>query len=183
MVTFPIELDVSGNEALVAGDFPEARAKIARLVEAGAQVTVITERPAREADLDGKLVSFVHTTDGELARRLFEHARDNGLLLCTVDRPETSTFTSSAIVRAGGLTMTFSSGGASPGTAKRIREDLTALFENEKFAAWLDALRELRMTLPPGSRAKRMSDAVQGFAIEARLRFPDWFESRYPARR
>ena len=38
-------------------------------------------------------------------------------------------------------------------------------------------LRALRASLPRGERAARLAEAVKGFAVEARLVFPAWFEA------
>jgi precorrin-2 dehydrogenase/sirohydrochlorin ferrochelatase len=78
-------------------------------------------------------------------------------------------------VIASGLTIAFSSGGASPGALRRIREDLGALFSDSRLAGFLDALRALRERLPRGERAARLRAAVEGFGVEGRLRFPAWF--------
>jgi precorrin-2 dehydrogenase/sirohydrochlorin ferrochelatase len=98
------------------------------------------------------------------------------LLFCTLDRPEASTFTNVAVVRTPGVTMTFGSSGRSPGLVRRIREDLEALFSDARFGRFVDELAALRASLPRGERAARMADAVRGFAVEARLRYPEWFE-------
>jgi precorrin-2 dehydrogenase / sirohydrochlorin ferrochelatase len=200
----PIELDVAGREALVVGVSAEALSKVDRLIDAGARVTVIAERApgpellsraaggrialiereATDADLDGRVIVFAatpSTAEGEArAGRWHAAARAAGALLCTMDRPEVSTFVNAAIARAAGLTMTFSTGGASPGAARRVREDLEALFADPRWARFLSALGALRARLPRGQRAARMAEAVKGFAIEARLRFPAWFEPAPP---
>lgn len=193
---FPIELDVQGREALVVGAGPETVAKIDRLLAAGAAVTVVArgdvdpgvlERAAQgritlerraftEADREGKALTFVASSEEHTGRKLAARAAHAGELVCTIDRPEACTFVSPAVVDVSGLTMSFSSGGASPGTVKRIREDLTALFADERFARFVQALRELRASIPREERFARMSAAVRGFAVEARLRFPDWFQ-------
>lgn len=191
----PIELDVSERDALVVGGAAEVIAKIDRLIDAGAHVTVVAvsvhaqveerakggrirleRRAFRESDLEGKAVVFVSPGDDSLSRALHDWAARTGRLVCTIDRPQMSTFVNPAVVQAGELTMSFSTGGTSPGTLRRIREDLFALFSDERFARYLAALRRLRETLPRGQRAARMSQAVGGFGIEARLRFPAWFE-------
>jgi precorrin-2 dehydrogenase/sirohydrochlorin ferrochelatase len=200
----PIELDVAGREALVVGAGAEALSKVDRLIDAGARVTVIAERDpgpelearaadgriallareATDADLAGKVIVFVAppTTAGGEARSLRWHAaaRAGGGLFCAIDRPEACTFVNAAIARAPGLTMTFSTGGASPGAARRVREDLGALFADPRWARFIEALAALRASLPRGQRAARMAEAVNGFAIEARLRFPAWFEPPPP---
>ncbi|MEO7328791.1 MAG: NAD(P)-dependent oxidoreductase [Minicystis sp.] len=197
----PLDLDVQGREALFLGGSVELVSKIDRLLDAGAIVTVIAEGPLDEAieeraardaivvhrraftfaDLAGKALVFQapFTTPEEeaLAKRLDAHARAHGLLFCAVDRPEACTFVNSAVVHASGLTMTFNTGGTSPGTARRIREDLERLFGDARFARYLDLLRTLRASLPRGERAARMAEAVKGFAVEARLVFPAWFEA------
>jgi precorrin-2 dehydrogenase / sirohydrochlorin ferrochelatase len=198
MPTFPIEVDLQGRRALVVGTGPEIVPKVDRLLEAGAVVTVITEGPAgpelteraarvtlltraaTDADLEGQAIVFAApftTPEGEArARRWHAGASGAGRLFCAVDRPEVCTFVNSAVARAGGLTMTFSTGGRSPGLARRVREDLEALFGDPRFARFLSELATLREALPRGPRAARMAEAVRGFAVEASLRFPSWFE-------
>jgi precorrin-2 dehydrogenase / sirohydrochlorin ferrochelatase len=200
----PIELDVKGRGALIIGAGPDVLSKIDRLLAAGARVTVIAPPPldaavearARDGaitverrafedrDLEGNAIVFVaptRTPDEEaLARRLYQDAVRDGRLLCAIDRPEVSTFVNAAVARAPGLTMTFSTEGQSPGTARRIREDLEALFADPRWARYLSALGQLRASLPRGERAARMAEAVKGFALEARLRFPEWFERGRP---
>jgi len=198
MPTLPIEVDLQGRPALVIGTGAEVVPKVDRLLDAGAVVTVIAEgdqgpelearasritllsRAAVDADLEGKAIVFVapHTSpEGEArARRWHADAVREGRLFCAIDRPEVCTFVNVAVVRVPGLTMTFGTGGASPGTARRVREDLEALFSDPRFGRFIERLAALRSTLPRGHRAARMADAVRGFAVEARLRFPAWFE-------
>ncbi len=196
----PIELDVRDREALVIGVSPEVVSKIDRLVEAGAHVTVVAEgdpgseveERAREgivtlhrrafvdADLAGKLIVFLApftTKEGEAeARRLHAWALAENRLLCTVDRPEACTFINAAIVEASGIKLTISTGGASPGLARRLREDLSALLADPRLGAFVERLQSLRAALPRGERAARMGEAVKGFTLDGTLRFPSWFD-------
>src|SRR5688500_12059254 len=101
---FPLQLDVRGHEALIVGTGVEVVSKIDRLVAAGARVTVVSQavdaaleerarggrvaverRAFADADWDGKLLVFLAPGDEELAARLFERARREGRLLCTID--------------------------------------------------------------------------------------------------
>jgi len=197
---FPVELDVVGREALVVGATAEVVPKIGRLLDAGARVLVLTpgaldpsverwvaegrvmfeRREARLEDVTGKALVLVATTNADRAASFYERALKNGCPLCTIDRPELSTFVNPAVVRASGLTMTFASGGAAPGAMRRIREDLEALFSDPRFGRFLDALERLRSRLPRGERAAKMADAVRGFGIDAVLRFPTWLDERDP---
>jgi precorrin-2 dehydrogenase/sirohydrochlorin ferrochelatase len=196
MRTLTIELDVRGRDALVIGGRGEAVSKIERLIVAGARVTVIAEgevdasveeaaregrveilrRAAMESDAEGRAIVFLEPSDTELSRRLYERAKVSGALVCTLDRPEVSTFINPAVVHASGLTLSVSTGGVSPAMARRIREDLEVLFGDARFGRFLAKLGELRAALPRGERGARIKEAVKGFAIEARLRFPSWFE-------
>lgn len=191
---FPVELDVLGRDVLVVGASGEVVSKIGRLLDAGAQVIVMTtgeidalverwanegrvrleRREARIEDVDGKALVFVATSHAAEAQPFFRRALDEGRLLCTVDRPESSTFVNPAVVRASGLTMTFASGGTAPGVMRRIREDLEQLFSDVRFSRFLEVLGRLRADLPRGHRAEKMTAAVRGFRIEATLHFPDW---------
>ena len=196
----PIELDVRGREALVVGVSPEVVSKIDRLVEAGARITVVAEgdpgseveeraregivtlhrRAFTDADLAGKLIIFLApftTPAGEAeAMRLHAWAREDNRLLCTVDRPEACTFINAAVVEASGLKLTISTGGASPGLARRLREDLGAVLADPRLGAFVEKLRALREALPRGERAARMAEAVKDFSLAATLRFPSWFD-------
>jgi precorrin-2 dehydrogenase/sirohydrochlorin ferrochelatase len=195
-----VALDVRGRRALVIGAGGEAASKIERLLQAGAQVTVIApgdvradiDQAAREGrlellrrapsgeDAEGAAVVFIEPSadgvDDDLARRLYDRALRSGTLVNTLDRPEISTFINPAVVHVSGLTMSISTAGASPALARRIREDLEALFSDLRFARFLDALATLRSALPRGERGARVKEAVKGFAIEARLHFPAWFD-------
>ncbi len=196
MRTLTIELALEGRSALVIGGRGEAVGKIDRLLHAGARVTVISERSVdasieeaaregrveilrrapEERDAEGRAIVFLEPGDDDLSRRLFERARASGALVCTLDRPEVSTFINPAVVHVSGLTLSLSTGGRSPALARRIREDLEALFGDARFDRFLSALSDLRAALPRGERGARVKEAVKGFAIEARLRFPAWFE-------
>lgn len=176
MRTLPIELLVEGKEALVVGRGDEIEKK-ARALDAAGAIVVRKDEDARMEDAEGKAIVFV-APDHPLAKAFFDRASEASTLVCTVDRPELSTCAGSAVVRAGGLTMTFASGGASPGLVKRVREDLEALFSTERFAEFVAELARVRRELPRGARAKKMSELVKGFAIEARLRYPEWFDAK-----
>lgn len=197
MGLFPIALELGGREALVIGARGEAPNVVERLLAAGARVTVVApgevdeaiaraaaagrldlrRRALEDADLADKALVLLAPGDDSLSKRLYEELSAAGRLVCTLDRPEVSAFSNMAVVDVPGLTLAFSSGGASPGTIRRIREDLTALFSDPRFAHYMEALRRARARLPRGeARVARMRAAVEGFAVEARLRFPGWFE-------
>lgn len=192
-----IELRLQGRKALVIGAEGEIPFKIDRLLRAGAHVTVISPRPfseallalreahegrlelvcreAKEQDAHGMAIVFLAPGRDELSRVMFLYGLRTGTPVCTLDRPEMSTFINPAVAAVSGLRIAVGTGGASPSLAKRIREDLEALFEDEVFARFVSKLSALRSQLPRGERAARMKEAVLGFRVEARLHFPKWF--------
>lgn len=196
----PIAVDVRGRPALVVGTGAEVLSKIDRLIEAGARVTVVTEgepgaevearaasgsiallrRAATDEDLEGQAIVYVApygTPEAEArAKRWHQAAVRDGRLFSAIDRPEACTFVSVAVARAPSLTIAIGTDGTSPGAARRIREDLSALFADPRFTTFMSRLAALRDKLPRGERAARMAKAVEGFAIDARLRFPTWIE-------
>ncbi|AUX20002.1 siroheme synthase [Sorangium cellulosum] len=197
MRLFPIALDLTGRRALVIGADGEAPPAVERLLAAGARVSVVAPGPVHESieraahegllelhrrafvddDLAGAALVFLVPGDEALSRRLHRELADAGRLVCTLDRPELSNFVNPSVVTASGLTMSFSSHGVSPGTIRRIREDLSALFSDPRFARYIAALRRLRESLPRGAeRSARMRRATLGFGLEARLRFPAWLD-------
>ena len=190
-----VELRVEGRVALVVGAGGEVAAKIERLVDAGAIVRVVTSEPdARvaeladagklelrrrafeDADLEGAFVVFVAPTEVELGARLASEGR----LVSTVDRPEASTFTNVALVEASGVRVTIGTAGASPGLARRLREDLSALLSDPRLGRFVAALDRARAELPRGERARAMGTAVAGFRVSGALAFPAWFERGDP---
>ena len=190
MSFFPAMLDLRGRDALVVGSDEDALRRVERLARAGARVRVIARsdsealrsiagaatieiRDAREEDMEGAALTYVATSEEAQAPALHARALRTGQPMCTIDRPELSTFINPAAVEAGALTIAISTGGASPALARRIREDLEAIFATPDFVAWLDELARLREALPRGERAIAGAEAVRGFAIEGALRLPD----------
>ncbi len=197
-----LELKLEGRRALVLGGQGEIVSKIDRLLEAGALVTVIVPpssqgelaalknkygggaenqghlellcRQAAEEDFAGHAIVFAAPGDDELSRALFDYGLRTGTPVCTLDRPEFSTFINPAVASVSGLRISVGTQGTSPSLAKRIREDLEALFAEPMFSGFLSKLAELRAALPRGERAQRMKEAVEGFRIEARLHLPSW---------
>jgi precorrin-2 dehydrogenase/sirohydrochlorin ferrochelatase len=179
---------------LVVGAVGEIAGKVPRLVAAGARVRVVTEgevdaliqlevdagrvelarRPFAWSDLDGAWLVYVGLGHEALDAELFAWATRERRLLNTVDRPATCTFISPAVVDLPELQLSVSTHGASPGTARRIREDLEATFRDPRFAAYVAALRRLRDAVPRAERAARLARALAGFEVRASLVFPSW---------
>jgi precorrin-2 dehydrogenase/sirohydrochlorin ferrochelatase len=90
-----------------------------------------------------------------------------------------------AIVRAGPARIGISTGGVAPRVGKKLREGLQAALD-AKFARFLECLgtqkrRNRRFIADAGARRAAMIAAAEGFEVDVRLRYPDWFEAERAA--
>jgi precorrin-2 dehydrogenase/sirohydrochlorin ferrochelatase len=165
MAHVPIFLDVTGRPCLVVGGGEIAARKVTTLLEAGAEVTVVSpsliealenlagERRighfAREyapGDMAGSTLVYAATDDAELHQRLHAEACERGIPINVADAPELCTFIVPAALTRGPLKIAVSTGGASPAMAKRIVRRLERLFGPE-YGLALEVLRAARRYL------------------------------------
>jgi len=156
---YPVSLDVSGKPCLVVGGGEVAVRKARTLLEAGAEVTVVApdvhpklqadarikirERAFRDTDLHGAFLVMVATDDDVLNRTVARDAADFGCLVNVADCPALSSFLVPATLRRGELTISVSTGGASPALARHIREKIEGEF-GEEYAEYVAVLAEVR---------------------------------------
>jgi precorrin-2 dehydrogenase/sirohydrochlorin ferrochelatase len=200
-----VGLRVAGRQCVVVGGGPQAEERVVRLLEAQARpVIVVAEavtsalerwseagrierrgRPFEPADLDGTFVLLLcDTTERAQAERLYCLAQARGVLMYAQDLQEFSDMTMPALVRRGGVRLAISTSEASPALAGRLRAELERLLDEPflHYVAWLDALRErVRLEEPDADRrAARLRAAVDGFGIDATLRYPDAYRPFMP---
>lgn len=165
MNLFPINLDIRDKLAVVVGGGAVAERKCRSLLEAEAAVTVVAPvissgleelrrdskisvlpRPYLAGDLTGALLIFAATDSPAVNRAVAEEAKRLGIPVCVADAPAEGTFTSPSVVRRGDLLLAISTGGRSPALARRIRQDLEALYGPE-FSAIVDIVGMFREKL------------------------------------
>ena len=194
---FQVGLDVADRPCLVIGGGPEAEDKSARLLEAGARLVVVAaeatarlqswareerlgwhRRPLRMEDLDGVDV-VVNTVSGDpsMTRQVYERACRNHALINSYDDPRYSNFGMAALVHPGSLRISISTSNASPALARRVRQDLERLFDDE-FVDYMDQLKrvreKLRQKMDDGSaRRELLRSLVAGFRLEGSLVYPE----------
>jgi precorrin-2 dehydrogenase/sirohydrochlorin ferrochelatase len=132
----PLALDLTGKDVLVIGAGRIGTGKAALLVDAGARVTIITrdvlaelprgltaliERDYRDGDLAGYTLVVSATGDVAVNDLVVEEARRANIWLNVVDDPERSDFYFTAVHRAGDVTVSVSTEGASPALAQELR--------------------------------------------------------------
>jgi len=173
---YPIFLDLQTRPCLVIGGGTVAERKVESLLQAQAQVTVISptctsrlqawaangtitlhQRPYGSGDLRDFSVVFAATNDETVHKQIAVEAQKAGVLLNVVDRPALCSFIVPAIVSRGDLTLAISTGGASPALAKKIRETLEQHFGLEYDLA----LRLLARVRERGARTGLSSEERQ----------------------
>ena len=140
-----IELLPDAGPALVVGGGAVALRKARNLAKAEFRITVVApelkdgfevlpfvsvaRRPFAPADIDAVpswALVFACTSDREVNRQVGELARARNIPVVVADRQAESTFFTPATMRDGDLAIAVSTGGASPGLAKFIRERIAA---------------------------------------------------------
>jgi len=128
---------------VVVGGGGVAVRKVGRLLQAGAEVVVISPeiRPELAAmdveihrrsygygDLEGACLAFTATDSREVNAAAAKEARERGVPINVADRPSEGDFAVPSTLRRGQLQVAVSTGGASPTLARRIRSELEEAF-------------------------------------------------------
>ena len=161
---FPLMLNLAGRLVVVVGGGEVGMRKAAAALAAGATVRVVDlPDPYRPNHLDGAQLVFACAT-GEVNARVVADARSRNIWVNSATAPTAGDFTVPAVVRAGDFTCAFSTGGAAPALARRIREKLQAEFD-AAFADWVRVLAEVRaVVLAEVTDPTRRRELLDGFA-------------------
>jgi precorrin-2 dehydrogenase len=192
---YPVFLDLRGRRALVVGGGPVADQKVARLLRAGAEVTVVAPRAVESLvrlaeggrlalftrayspdDMRGIDLAIAATNDAGVNRGVSADARRSGVLVNVVDGPEQSSFIAPAILERGALQVAVSTSGASPSFAAFVRDRLAAEIGPEYEAALrvLRSVRErLRAEARPAAERKRVLASLAASGLVERVRAKD----------
>ena len=155
----PIVFDVSAGAIVLVGEGELVLRRLELLDAAGASVRVYSAAPCKslhqlagprlvgdrpgEAELKAaRLVFGAGLSDAE-GEELADRARSLGAMVNIEDVKPLCDFHVPSMVRRGDLTMTISTGGKSPGLARRLRRHLEALFGPE-WAGHLEQVGEMR---------------------------------------
>lgn len=156
---YPILLNIQDKKCLVVGGGNVAWRKVCSLKEAGARVTVVSpefcpemeketgieriQQKYEEGLLTGVLVVVASTDNEEVNKKVYYDAVKMGILVNVVDKPEFCSFIVPATIIRGDLSISISTGGASPALARNIRESLEKQFGDEygEFAKLLSETR------------------------------------------
>ncbi len=181
---FPVSLNLMGRKCVVigaAGD-REAIEKDEALREVGADVVWI-QNYENLRDEDVSDAYFVISTPQEepLAARLRALADRHKFLLCAIDQPKYGFVAMVAVVKSGRARIAISTGGVAPRVGGKLRAALQATLD-DTFARFLECFanqrRRARAELAESAqRRSAMIKAADGFDVEIRLTYPDWFNA------
>jgi len=169
---YPINLNVEGRRRLAAGGGRVALRKVQGLLDAGAEVHVVSpqvdpqiaklpvqvdRRPVDEGDVEGAALVIAATDDMAANRRIAAAADARGIPVNVADVAELCSFFLPAVVRRGGLAISVFTSGASPALARRIRRALEKQFgpEYAEYLELLDASRKQIMEDVSSPRSRR----------------------------
>ncbi len=166
MGLYPIFVEAKGRRVLVIGGGHVGAEKVRGLLNAEADVTVVSPtllqelqelketgrikhvaREYREPDLDdGYEFVMIATDDGAINAEVAATAKRRRLWVNAADDPPNCDFILPAVVRKGKITLAASTAGSSPALARRLREELEAYLTDD-MPALADLLAEVRQEI------------------------------------
>lgn len=170
----PINLSLEGRPCVVIGGGAVAGQRVESLLAAGARVTLIApeigaglaaladthelvhlDRTWRPGDLAGVFLAVAATGDSLAQRAIADEAERFGVLLNVADVPALCSVTFPAVLRHGDFTVAIATGGASPGLARVVRDELGGWIGPE-YGSLTAILAEVRRRLDPGAARRRV---------------------------
>jgi uroporphyrin-III C-methyltransferase/precorrin-2 dehydrogenase/sirohydrochlorin ferrochelatase len=162
---YPVLLDLRGRRVVVIGGGTVAEGKVAPLIEAGADVTVIAPvltpglsltvrerklthlaRQYAPGDLIDAHLAIAATDDPEVNHAVHAEAEDRRIPINVVDDPPYCGFILPSIMRQGDLVVAVSTSGNAPALAVRIRERLEREL-GEEYGQFLELAGSIRVPL------------------------------------
>ncbi|RFU63910.1 precorrin-2 dehydrogenase/sirohydrochlorin ferrochelatase family protein [Peribacillus glennii] len=180
---YPVNLDIEGKAAAVVGGGKVAERKVKGLLEAGADVTIISpeiteglrqwevqdaiawrKKEVSVEDLQDAAIVVAATNDAQVNEWIASIIKPNQLVNLA-DNPEDSDFHTPSIIRRGGLVITVSTSGASPMLSRKITRDIAELYD-ERYEDYLDFLfawreRIIKEVKDPGKKRKLLAALVE----------------------
>ena len=153
----PLFVNLAGRRVVLVGGGPVAAGKLTQLVDAGADVVVVSPdvhpdiarsavsiegRQFRPADLDGAWFVVAAATP-EVNREVARAAEARRMFVNAVDDPANATAFLSGVVRRDGVTVAISTSGDAPGLTSLLREAMDAILPHD-IGRWMAEARRVR---------------------------------------
>lgn len=193
---FPILLDLQARPCLVIGGGSVAQRKCEALLTAGAVLVVVSptltaplaslqkkgllkhiQREYRQGDLAGFFLVVVATSEPAVQEAVAREAREQGVLVNVVDRPELCTFIWPAVLVQEEILVAVSTSGSCPGFAGALRDRIRSWLGPEYRIA-LSIARALRGRWKAKqlamSERRRRTELLLDETFLAAIRREDW---------
>lgn len=147
---YPVYLDLHERPCVVVGGGQVAERKVTTLMQAEAQVTVVSPSltPVLQSlssagtithkaktfetnDIKGAGLVIAATDSEDLNSRIGRLCKDAGILVNVVSPPDESSFIVPSVVSRGDLLIAVSTAGSSPSLSRKIRQELEAAYGSE----------------------------------------------------
>jgi siroheme synthase-like protein len=153
----PLFVNLAGRRVVLVGGGPVAAAKLTQLLDAGADVLVVSpvvhaeiersgvliaRREFSPADLDGAWLVVAAATP-DVNRTVGGAAEARRIFVNAVDDPANATAFLSGVIRRDGVTLAISTNGDAPGLASLLREALDAVLPRD-IGRWVAEARRVR---------------------------------------
>jgi siroheme synthase-like protein len=168
---YPVTLRLEGRRCVVIGGGAVAERKVEGVLEAGADVTVISPRLTprlaelvaarrilhrarvyRAGDLEGFVLAFAATGATTVNAAVAREGQQRGVWVNAADDPAHCDFILPSILRRGDLTVAVTTGGTAPALARAVRQDLERHL-GEDYAVLAEVMAEVRRELRANGRA------------------------------
>ena len=179
---YPVFLRLENKPCLVIGGGRTAESKAVGLLESGARVTIISpdltgplarlvsgeeleyrKRPFEKGDTRGYFLIIAATNKRDINRIIYEEASRLGILVNSVDDPESCSFYAPALLSRGSLRIAVSTEGKLPMLAGRIKRFLASLIPEDTGDRLeeLGALRRRIIAEAEGDREKKKKEMAE----------------------
>jgi precorrin-2 dehydrogenase/sirohydrochlorin ferrochelatase len=159
---YPVFWDIAGKKCVVVGGGEVAARKIARLLDCGAKVCVVSPAlvPQLEELKKDRLIEHIRdqyrteylndaalvigsTDDERINDSISRDAKTRRVPVNIVDDPQKCDFILPSLIERGDLTIACSTGGQSPALARHLREEMELVY-GEEYAVLVSILGQLR---------------------------------------
>jgi precorrin-2 dehydrogenase/sirohydrochlorin ferrochelatase len=179
---YPIFIELQDRRVLVIGGGAVAERKVDSLLDAGANVTIVSpsathrlmelarsgrvtlhQRRFEPSDLAGASLAISATDDPSTQKEVAAAAASKNILVNTVDKPDLCDFIVPSILRRGEITVAISTSGNSPALAAELRKRFDGVLTDAmaRTARVLGAVRnEVHERYPDSEKRKRIFETI-----------------------
>lgn len=184
---YPINLQISRQPCIVVGGGSVAERKVAALLLAGGDVTVLSPRITKglailaerkeishiarsyqQGDVKGFFIIICSTDNPSVNKLVAAEGKELGVLVNVADAPELGNFSVPAQISRGDLLFTISTGGKSPAVAKKLREELGERYGPE-YGTYLELVAKVREQIKKELPTTKEREAVWRRTIDQEI--------------